>query len=188
MAPKRKASTAAASKTGSAKSTVEIPLPNRPTYNASDQMPPPAKRPRPSRQSTKTNVTNPDDNAQVLDAPGALRASPDAAEREDSPLSDVPDDVPDAKPGPKKRGAKKTAAKSTKEEKNAEPAVAPSKPKAGVEGLADPEADGGEEADEEEIKEAMLRPPPVNSDYLPLPWKGRLGYVSKILCSREELY
>lgn len=22
------------------------------------------------------------------------------------------------------------------------------------------------------------RPPPVNSDYLPLPWKGRLGYVS----------
>lgn len=27
------------------------------------------------------------------------------------------------------------------------------------------------------VKEALSRPPPVNSDYLPLPWKGRLGYV-----------
>lgn len=28
------------------------------------------------------------------------------------------------------------------------------------------------------LKEAGSRPPPINSDYLPLPWKGRLGYVS----------
>lgn len=42
---------------------------------------------------------------------------------------------------------------------------------------ADPEADGDEEVDEEEVKEALSRPPPVNSDYLPLPWKGRLGYA-----------
>ena len=42
----------------------------------------------------------------------------------------------------------------------------------------DPEAEGDEEADEEEIQAALSRPPPVNSDYLPLPWKGRLGYVS----------
>ncbi|EMC95041.1 hypothetical protein BAUCODRAFT_35040 [Baudoinia panamericana UAMH 10762] len=42
----------------------------------------------------------------------------------------------------------------------------------------DPEAEGDEEApDEEEVKEALSRPPPVNSDYLPLPWKGRLGYA-----------
>jgi UV DNA damage endonuclease len=42
----------------------------------------------------------------------------------------------------------------------------------------DPEADGdGEEVNEEDIKEAVSRPPPVNSDYLPLPWKGRLGYA-----------
>jgi hypothetical protein len=41
----------------------------------------------------------------------------------------------------------------------------------------DPEADGDEEADEGEIQEALSRPPPVNSDYLPLPWNGRLGYV-----------
>lgn len=42
----------------------------------------------------------------------------------------------------------------------------------------DPEADGEEEPDEEELQAALSRPPPVNSDYLPLPWKGRLGYVS----------
>jgi UV DNA damage endonuclease len=46
----------------------------------------------------------------------------------------------------------------------------------------DPEVDGAltgenEDGDEEDVKEALSRPPPVNSDYLPLPWKGRLGYV-----------
>jgi UV DNA damage endonuclease len=42
---------------------------------------------------------------------------------------------------------------------------------------ADPEAEGEEDADPEEIKEALSRPPPVDSDYLPLPWKGRIGYA-----------
>lgn len=47
---------------------------------------------------------------------------------------------------------------------------------AGVAG--DPEAEGVDgEVDEVEIKQAAARPPPVNSEYLPLPWKGRLGYV-----------
>ncbi|KAK5136881.1 hypothetical protein LTR08_001803 [Meristemomyces frigidus] len=41
----------------------------------------------------------------------------------------------------------------------------------------DPDAEDDEVADEEEVKQAMSRPPPVNSDYLPLPWKGRLGYA-----------
>ncbi|KAK0839032.1 hypothetical protein LTS02_017611 [Friedmanniomyces endolithicus] len=42
----------------------------------------------------------------------------------------------------------------------------------------DPEAEGDEDApDEAEVNEASLRPPPVHSDYLPLPWKGRLGYA-----------
>ncbi|KXJ93475.1 UV-endonuclease UvdE-domain-containing protein [Microdochium bolleyi] len=27
------------------------------------------------------------------------------------------------------------------------------------------------------VRQAAWRPPPVNSDYLPLPWKGRLGYA-----------
>lgn len=46
----------------------------------------------------------------------------------------------------------------------------------------DPEATEGphgedELENEEEVREALFRPPPVNSDILPLPWKGRLGYV-----------
>lgn len=48
---------------------------------------------------------------------------------------------------------------------------------AGGHQFLDPEAEGDEEADEEEIQAALSRPPPANSDYLPLPWKGRLGYV-----------
>lgn len=28
------------------------------------------------------------------------------------------------------------------------------------------------------MKQEAARPPPVNSEYLPLPWKGRLGYVN----------
>ncbi|OAG07089.1 UV-endonuclease UvdE [Paraphaeosphaeria sporulosa] len=41
----------------------------------------------------------------------------------------------------------------------------------------DPEADEDAAESEDEIKEALSRPPPVNSDYLPLPWKGRIGYA-----------
>ncbi|KAF1997900.1 UV-endonuclease UvdE, partial [Amniculicola lignicola CBS 123094] len=37
-----------------------------------------------------------------------------------------------------------------------------------------PDADG---EGEEDVKEALSRPPPINSDYLPLPWKGRIGYA-----------
>lgn len=40
-----------------------------------------------------------------------------------------------------------------------------------------PEAEIDEEADEDGLQVALSRPPPVDSDYLPLPWKGRLGYV-----------
>lgn len=45
--------------------------------------------------------------------------------------------------------------------------------------IVDPEVNEGPdgENDESEVKEALSRPPPVNSAYLPLPWKGRLGYV-----------
>lgn len=37
---------------------------------------------------------------------------------------------------------------------------------------------GVEPEDVSDLKAEGSRPPPVNSDYLPLPWKGRLGYVS----------
>lgn len=45
----------------------------------------------------------------------------------------------------------------------------------------DPESEIGEDAqeddDSEKVKQALARLPPVNSGYLPLPWKGRLGYA-----------
>jgi len=43
----------------------------------------------------------------------------------------------------------------------------------------DPDGDeAGPAEDAKVLKLEAARPPPVNSDYLPLPWKGRLGYVS----------
>lgn len=146
-------------------------------------------------------ITNPDRNSEIIDAPDALRASPDGNVDErivpgprgsetngikaDSPLSDVPETLEPAKrkgrvnptevatPAKKGRAKKNTAGKvgsvdlsttetKPKENTSAEP--------------GNPEADGDEAADPEEIKEALCRPPPVHSDYLPLPWKGRLGY------------
>lgn len=41
-----------------------------------------------------------------------------------------------------------------------------------------PESDEDVPVGEEDLKDAFSRPPAVNSSYLPLPWKGRLGYVS----------
>lgn len=43
----------------------------------------------------------------------------------------------------------------------------------------DPDGDDVEPGEDVDVmKKEAARPPPVNSDYLPLPWKGRLGYVS----------
>jgi UV DNA damage endonuclease len=41
----------------------------------------------------------------------------------------------------------------------------------------DPEEDGDVKVTKEDVAAALARPPPVNSDYLPLPWKGRLGFA-----------
>ena len=161
---------------------------------------------------------NPDKNANVLDAPEAFRASPDADTKDermdldkmfnkekdgsvpslvengdsDTPLSELSDieslvkaTAPPAKAS--KKGAKGKAAKATSKEKPVEPATMkkadPNEPQ-----FLDPEADGEEEADEEEIKAALSRPPPVNSDVLPLPWKGRLGYVSCAMSGFARTY
>lgn len=50
-----------------------------------------------------------------------------------------------------------------------------------AEAALDPESDEDVPVDAEELQEALGRPPPVNSNYLPLPWKGRLGYVCQCL-------
>ncbi|KAI4719790.1 UV-endonuclease UvdE [Aureobasidium sp. EXF-10727] len=139
-------------------------------------------------------LTNPQANPEVIDAPNAYRASPDSdvdqriapgpiksEEGSESPLSDVPDAEPPAKKRNTKKGAAKTGA-AVKKEKNdgaveATPAKKTPVKKAANNDMDDPEAEGEEEADEEEVSAALARPPPVHSDYLPLPWKGRLGYA-----------
>lgn len=45
-------------------------------------------------------------------------------------------------------------------------------------GSLDPESDEEVPVEAEELQHALTRPPAVNSSYLPLPWQGRLGYVS----------
>lgn len=60
-------------------------------------------------------------------------------------------------------------------------------PESPCESEAEAEADNAPPEDESSaIKLAAWRPPPVNSDILPLPWKGRLGYVSDNSGSRSE--
>ncbi|KAI6859009.1 UV-damage [Hortaea werneckii] len=86
---------------------------------------------------------------------------------------------------PKPPAAKKGRGKKVKQEEGdvaATERTVGSKPPAKTQkpesNNVDPEAEGEEEIpDEEEVKEALARPPPVNSDYLPLPWSGRLGYA-----------
>lgn len=182
--PKRKSSALAQEPV--AASTVPVP----------DAQPPPAKRQ--ARSKAPKPSTNPNTNKDVLDGAEALRASPDAEEKDervnvekmgmrasqiktedDSPPSLVPDeesasslsDMSDVesptKPSLPAKGAKKNTAAP-------KPAVKKEEPKPQ---FLDPDAEGEEEADEEELKEALSRPPPVNSDYLPLPWKGRIGYA-----------
>ena len=79
--------------------------------------------------------------------------------------------------GPSKKPRKPKATKATPEVEAtpATPAKAVAQVTQGI--VPDPEADEGEEAGEEELHQALSRPPPVNSDYVPLPWKGRLGFV-----------
>ena len=168
--------------------------------------PPPAKRRASQRNVSQPKPaavsTNPEENDDVLDGPEALRASPDADEEGDSmnvakagmdvqkrvkveedtgqPLEDgVESDSPlseisDVESPTKKRKTNGKLVKSKgKEVTDTITKATPKEPQ-----FLDPEADGDEEADEEEIQAALSRPPPVNSDYLPLPWKGRIGYVS----------
>lgn len=52
---------------------------------------------------------------------------------------------------------------------------------------ADPDADeDGPAEDIDVLRREAARPPPVNSDYLPLPWRGRLGYVSAVVAFVER--
>ena len=104
-------------------------------------------------------------------------------EDSDSPLSeleDVEEPVEQTQQTSKTKGKAAATAKKGDKQESRKPVVAAKDKKEATKEpqFLDPEAEGDEEADEEEIQAALSRPPPVNSDYLPLPWKGRLGYVS----------
>ena len=183
--------------------TVTMPV-QPPTF---DYDPAPAPKRRASQRKVSqpkpdTGSTNPDKNANVLDGPEALRASPDATERDermnlegasmdvekqvkeeenDSPLSEISDIEPpvETKKGKSKGKPMAASRKETEDKLKLKTPAAAKDTKAPMKEpqFLDPEAEGDEEADEEEIQAALSRPPPVHSDYLPLPWKGRLGYV-----------
>lgn len=164
---------------------------------------PPPKRRTSQRKALQAKPepasTNPDKNPSIVDGPEAIRASPDAEELEewlnaekvgkdidesDSSLSDLSDtDAPVEAENPKANPARQVGVKSPifdsrTNVETAVPAITINQQRAKGHEFLDPEAEGEEEAGEEEIQAALSRPPPVNSDYLPLPWKGRLGYVS----------
>jgi UV DNA damage endonuclease len=150
--------------------------------------------------------TNPDHENGVIDSMEALRASPDADEKgeafklngviktpedeDSSALSDLEEPVIRPAKKPKKTPTKSSVAakkgsdeiKAFKAEQAAKKAVEKKvkmedEDDGGV--RADPDGDeDGPAEDADALKREAARPPPVNSDYLPLPWKGRLGYVS----------
>lgn len=202
-----------------------VPIPP-PTFG---DEPPPKRRAsgrKPSTIKPKPSMsTNPDINANVLDAPGPLRASPDASESEDQmdiekagmdvekQVKNEDEDVPSFMNGADSESSLsdmsdvESPVKAKAPAKGAKAGVPTKKKTDGVEAgkaapkqngtakakkesskepqFLDPENEGLEEADEEEIQAALSRPPPVNSDYLPLPWRGRIGYVSS--CNRSVL-
>jgi UV DNA damage endonuclease len=162
--------------------------------------------PKRKRAITITAATNPDVNAEIIDGKDALRASPDADEdgealnvakvigrkatngkravkmegdEGDSEFSYPPIDPPSNKKVKRTPTKASVAAKKGSDEIKAFKAEqAAKKSVVKMEDGEDVEPDVLEDLDAE--RREARRAPPVNSDYLPLPWKGRLGYVSLI--------
>ena len=144
------------------------------------------KHPQP--KPAKIDV-NPDTNSEVLDGQEALRASPDAQGDEEKFREDrvtgkrtkKGDKANLATPPPAKTRESSDSSLSELSE-TGETLLSPAKSKSNAvkasASFLDPEADAEDlDADPEELSAALSRPPPVNSSYLPLPWKGRLGYA-----------
>lgn len=151
------------------------------------------------------NLTNPDKFQHVVDGPEALRVSMDTEEADGQPtqqeayqatpssVAEYMSDLSLSELSPLNSPTKTDQAKSGRfaspvgskmrsgDDRIHKETIVPAK------GLRhqpvkepayyNPEAEIDEEADGEGIQAVLSRPPPVDSDYLPLPWKGRLGYV-----------
>ena len=143
-----------------------------------------AAAPTPKRRATGRQlgsfVTDPAPQGAVLDGAQALRASPDSGGSSSPPRAVRP--PPSAPPRNKsgKGGARAAAAKpplatGTSEAEAKTEATAEAK---AADEPVDAEADAQDAmAEEDEVREALGRAPPVHSAQLPLPWRGRLGYA-----------
>lgn len=151
----------------------------------------------PRRQSSRVSAsaviarTNPE--PEVFDGVVALHASPDGHEDssqqptlQTSDMNGSADENEIHQAETKVKRKKATTPSHVKVEKEESKMEPVSSKATNVAGPADPWLDGGPEGengqeeeceDEAEFKEALSRPPPVHSEYLPLPWKGRLGYA-----------
>ena len=137
-------------------------------------------QPNPAEVDADPNI-----NDKILDGLEALRASPDADDGHIVPASQMRRGKAAARNPPTKQMTSKKSDGSSSSELSDAPESSPSrlqkkKPPGGTisDTLLDPEADSNDVAeDPEELSAALNRPPPVNSSYLPLPWKGRLGYA-----------
>jgi UV DNA damage endonuclease len=135
-------------------------------------------------------------NGESAKTNGILKSEEDS----DSPLSDAPLEKPLPTPAKKQ---KKTPSKSSIAAKKGSDEIkafkvgqaakkaAETKVKKedgdGWDQRVDPDGDyAGAVEDVDVVKREAGRPPPVNSGYLPLPWKGRLGYVSSHLHDPEK--
>lgn len=147
------------------------------------------------------NLTNPDKNQHVVDGPEALRASVDAEEADEQHTQKEEDQAtPSVVVQPMSDSSLSELSPMNSPSITDNAMLARSKIRSGDDGIDkettapaeglryqsvkesayyNPEAEIYEEADEEGIQDALSRAPPVDSDYLPLPWKGRLGYVRK---------
>lgn len=187
--PKRRASarkpSAAVVNPNESKDIIDAPNATRasPDNDPNEEIVPGPIKGEPQKKSESPLSDAPD----VVEPPKPKRGRGKKAEAEknvkdaESVVAAVVDAAESKAPAKKGRGKKK----DVKIEEDADGAsVAASTPgkktpkKASNGETGDPEADEDDEAaDPEEVKSAAFRPPAVNSSYLPLPWKGRLGYA-----------
>ncbi|KAH8598904.1 UV-endonuclease UvdE-domain-containing protein [Bisporella sp. PMI_857] len=151
------------------------------------------KPPATNGQSSKRAKadTNPDQNSEVIDGKVAQRASPDADQKSESlDLSKVATAPPEtlARNGKTNRVKKEREDSEILSEVDLDMIAGPATKKLNKSpkksSIAAKKASDeikafklGPIEDAELLKLEAARPPPVNSDYLPLPWKGRLGYA-----------
>ena len=147
------------------------------------------------------NLTNPDKNQHVVDGPEALRASVDAEEADGLHTQKEEDQAtPSSSAKPMSDSSLSELSPMNSPSTTDHAILARTKVRSGDDGINkestapteglryqpvkeptyyNPEAEIDEEVDEEGVQDALSRAPPVDSNYLPLPWKGRLGYVRK---------